>query len=318
MGDVAVIVNPRSRKNRGRDGSFESLERAAQGRATLYVCDDPASLRDAAQRIARTAPVAVAISGGDGTGSMVLTALRDAFGERPLPSIAMLRGGTMNTVANGVGVPRGRPEALLAGLVANLATQAPLATVTRRTLDIGGRVGFLFGVGVIHGFLSEYYARGKPYPTPLTAVQTLSAAIGSAMIGGATIQRIGQRFAASLVIDGEAVDAHDFLAIGAGTSPELGLGFRPFHLSDAADDGFHLLGITCSAPKLAANLPRLYRGRGIAEGDGLDRLARDVRITADGDAPIRYMVDGDLDTAASPLCVSLGPRVHIVTSPPAS
>lgn len=282
----------------------------------MYRCGDPTTLSAAAHAIAAADTEVVAISGGDGTGSMVLTALRAAFGARPLPRLALLRGGTMNTVANGVGVPRGKPHALLAGLLRARASGGALQTVEHRTLDIGGRLGFLFGLGVIHGFLDEYYRRGRPYPTPLTAVETLSVAIGSAMIGGRTIRRISERLHASLVVDGEPIPDADFLAIGAGTTPELGLGFRPFQLATPGADGFHLIGITCSAPKLAANLPRLYGGRGMADGDGFDRLARELIVSAQR-ADIPYMVDGDLDTATSPLRVSLGPRVHIVTSPPA-
>ncbi|MEZ4267400.1 MAG: diacylglycerol kinase family protein [Myxococcota bacterium] len=316
MGEVAVIVNPHARKNRGGDSSSEVLERVLADRGSLYRCGDPDTLADAAQRIADNGTEVVAISGGDGTGSMVLTALRVAFGTKPLPKLALLRGGTMNTVANGVGVPRGKPPELLSGLLEARANGAALGSVARRTLDIGGRVGFLFGLGVIHGFLDEYYRRGRPYPTPLTAVETLSVAIGSAMIGGRTVRRISERFRGSLVVDGETIRDGDFLAIGAGTTPELGLGFRPFQLATPEADGFHLLGITCSAPRLTANLPRLYRGRGMADGDGFDRLARELTIATD-EAEIRYMVDGDLDTTASPLRVSLGPTVHIVTSPPA-
>lgn len=316
MGEVAVIANPHSRKNRGDGSTSEALQALLGERGRLYRCGDPDSLTEAARAIAARDTDVVAISGGDGTGSMVLTALRTAFGGRPLPRLALLRGGTMNTVANGVGVPRGRPLELLSGLLQARAEGRATQTVEHRTLDIGGRLGFLFGVGVIHGFLDEYYGRGRPYPTPLTAVETLGVAIGSAMIGGRTIRRISERFHASLVVDGQPIADADFLAIGAGTTPELGLGFRPFRLATPGAEGFHLLGITCSAPKLVANLPRLYRGRGMPDGDGFDRLARELVIATQG-AEIRFMVDGDLDTAASPLRVSLGPLVHIVTTPPA-
>ncbi len=316
VGEVAVIANPHSRKNRGDDATSQGLEALLGERGRLYRCGDPESLTQAAQAIAADNTDVVAISGGDGTGSMVLTALRTAYGARALPQLALLRGGTMNTVANGVGVPRGRPLQLLEGLLRARSSSQALPTVAHRTLDIGGRLGFLFGLGVIHGFLEEYYSRGRPYPTPLTAVETLGVAMGSAMIGGRTIRRISERFHASLAVDGQPIADADFLAIGAGTTPALGLGFRPFQLATPGADGFHLLGITCSAPKLTASLPRLYCGRGMADGDGFDRLAREL-VIATQDAEIRYMVDGDLDTAASPLRVSLGPSVHIVTSPPA-
>lgn len=322
MGQIAVIVNPHSRRNRGARSPVDELERIVGRQGSVYRCGDPESLASAAEELASCDLAAVAISGGDGTNSMVLTALRAVWGDRPLPPLAMLRGGTMNTVANGLGIPKGKPASLLARLVADVDAGRPLTTTTRRAMEIGGvdadtspprprRLGFLFGLGVIHGFLDEYYRRGRPYPTPVTAVETLGVAIGSAMVGGPTIRRISERLRASLVVDGEAIEAREFLAIGAGTSPALGLGFRPFHYAQEGAEGFHLLAITCSAPRLAANLPRLHASRGIAPGDGFDRLARELLITTE-DAEIPYMVDGDLATATSPLRVALGPEVRVV------
>ena len=59
----------------------------------------------------------LAISGGDGTNHVTLSGFIDVYAGAALPQIALLRGGTMNTVANAIGVRRGRPEGLLARLV---------------------------------------------------------------------------------------------------------------------------------------------------------------------------------------------------------
>src|SRR5205085_1186576 len=59
----------------------------------------------------------LAISGGDGTSGVTVTGFLEVYRDQPLPAIALLRGGTMNTIANSVGVRREPPDQLLARLV---------------------------------------------------------------------------------------------------------------------------------------------------------------------------------------------------------
>src|SRR5690606_30286641 len=149
------------------------------------------------------------ISGGDGTNGTTITGFLDVYQGNALPQIAFLRGGTMNTVANSVGVRRGRPEGLLDRLCRAYVQRAarPLADVERHVMCIraegarpsaGGasasgaprsvrspplatKYGFNFGTGVVCGFLSEYYAYGQP-PNPLVAAKTLLRGVGSAAV----------------------------------------------------------------------------------------------------------------------------------------
>ena len=44
------------------------------------------------------------ISGGDGTNHRTLSTFLEVYGETPLPKIALLRGGTMNNLANQLGI----------------------------------------------------------------------------------------------------------------------------------------------------------------------------------------------------------------------
>src|SRR4029077_4419067 len=134
----------------------------------------------------------LAISGGDGTNHVTLTGFLDVYSGAVMPRVALLRGGTMNTVANSVGVGHGRPEGLLARLVREDAKRGAveLENVERYVMRVaprqGGKndFGFLFGTGVMRGFLAEYYRGGQP--SPLAALTTLARAVGSALVGGET------------------------------------------------------------------------------------------------------------------------------------
>src|SRR5258708_7475668 len=56
------------------------------------------------------------LNGGDGTNHVTLSALIRVYGNAPLPKIAFLRGGTMNTIANACGI-EGTPQTLLWNLI---------------------------------------------------------------------------------------------------------------------------------------------------------------------------------------------------------
>src|SRR5262245_51132066 len=90
---------------------------AAGGR--LAVCESPDGRAALANEAALGPDDVLGIVGGDGTVSAVLGAFDRP--ERPLPRLALLRGGTMNTVARGLGVPALDPTGLLRALLDDLS-----------------------------------------------------------------------------------------------------------------------------------------------------------------------------------------------------
>ena len=86
----------------------------------VHACDDPESLRQALITLRDMSVDVLVICGGDGTYSYVLGHAEDVFGADAIPPVAILRGGTMNTTANALGVPKGKPHQLLSRLVDDL------------------------------------------------------------------------------------------------------------------------------------------------------------------------------------------------------
>lgn len=314
MKRIGVIVNPHSRRNRDRpELAAEALSDVVGDTGTVAAAGDAESLHAAARRFRDEGVGVLAVSGGDGTNGVVLTAFRDVWADAPLPLVAMLRGGTMNTVANGFGVPRGRPGHLLARLVADVRAERELIWVERPSLSANGRLGFLFGMGVLHGYLAEYYARSNGRPTPVTAATTLAIAIGSTVISGPTIQRVGRRDELELELDGEIVPADDYFALAAGTVSQVGLGFRPFYRCAEDPGRLQLLCFTTSAMGFVSDLVPIRLGRRMRQGHGLDRLVGQARIRPAGSTrTVAYMVDGDLMEADDELTLETGPLVRVV------
>jgi diacylglycerol kinase (ATP) len=303
MSGIGVVFNPKSRHNLRDPGAADRLARRLGKSGTVREARSIDELHCVAEDFRRQAIDILAISGGDGTNTVTLTGFLDAYADVPLPPIALLRGGTMNTVASSVGVLRGTPEALLDRLVTRYTGRAdvPLAYAERRILrvapDGGGpaHYGFLFGAGVVHGFLAEYYAGGEP--TPLVAAQTLARGIASALVGGEMIRRMAKPFHGSVTLeDGARWPERDYLAVAAGTVAHIGLQFMPFYRFDERPETFHVLGIYASPAQFAIELPRIHRGKPMREGRAYEALSTQVCLQST-EGPLKYMVDGDLHEA---------------------
>jgi len=254
------------------------------------------------------------ISGGDGTNHVTLTGFIDVYKTKSLPQVAFLRGGTMNTVANSIGVPRGKPEGLLDRLIHAYADRSahPLANVERRVMRIGTTYGFLFGTGAVYGFLAEYYRSGSGRPSPVVAAKTLLSGVGSALVGGEIVSRIAAKWQGWVELDdGTTWEERDYFSVAGGTIDQIGLDFKPFYRWGEKEGCFHILGIHTSAMGFVADLPRIWRARPMRDGKTYEAtVPRATLHSADG--IMRYMIDGDLHESKGPLEVTVGPRVQIL------
>jgi len=315
---IGVVLNPRSRRNLRDPRAADRLARRLGDAGLVRQANSIDELYRIAEDFRRHDIDVLAISGGDGTNHVTLTGFLDVYGGYTMPQVALLRGGTMNTVANSVGVRHGRPEGLLGRLIRDYAQQAsmPLENVERHVMRISptdgtkAHYGFLFGTGVVHGFLAEYYAGGDP--TPLVAAKVLARGIGSAMIRGQTIRRMAKPFRGSVKLgDGSAWEERDYLAVAAGTIAHIGLNFKPFHRYDELPGRFHLLGIHTTPWSFVKDMPRIHRGEPMRPGKTFDALLKRA-VVRSADGHMRYMIDGDLHEALGDIEVAIGPKVKLV------
>lgn len=319
MAGIGVVHNPKSRHNLRDPEAASRLARRLGDHGVVREARSIDELYRIAHDFRRVDIDVLAISGGDGTNHVTLTGFLDVYGGSTIPQVALLRGGTMNTVANSVGVRRGKPEGLLGRLIRDYAERAngPLENVERHVMRIaprgggpGAKYGFLFGTGVVHGFLAEYYRHGEA--TPLVAAKTLARGIGSALVGGETIRRMAQPFRGSVEFDdGTRWGLRDYLAVAAGTIAHIGLSFKPFHRYDERPGNFHVLGVCASPMALVRELPRIRRAKPMTPG--MAREALSSRMVVEGaDGRLCYMIDGDLHETRGALVVSIGPLVRLV------
>jgi len=308
MSGIGVVTNPLSRRNRRNPRLMDRLAYILGDRGNLAQPRDWAGMEDVARRFLERDIDVLCINGGDGTGHVVLSAMVRVYGERRLPMVALLRGGTMNTVAHALGI-RGTPSDLLDRVVSQYHEGIPFRTVERSLMCVDGRYyGFLFGNGILSNFLQVYYEGEEASPTK--AVKVLVRTIAAPITKGPLMDRILKPVRAIVTFDGEELPVNDFLGIAAGTSDDLGFGFRPFWAAPANLDHLHAVGIACRPLALAAELPRMFQAKPVKSPDIHNRLARRIRIEAN--RPIHFMVDGDFHQGGQVVEVTMGPRVRMV------
>jgi diacylglycerol kinase (ATP) len=318
LSGIGVVLNPRSGRNLRDPRAAQRLARTLGDHGVLREAGSVAELYRIAEDFRRVDIDVLAISGGDGTNHVTLTGFLDVYAGATMPQVALLRGGTMNAVANSVGVRHGRPEGLLGRLVRDYAQRGALEleNVQRYVMRIapldGGKAhyGFLFGTGVVHGFLAEYYRDGEP--SPLVALKTLARGIGSALVRGETIRRMARPFRGSVELeDGSQWQEREFLAVAAGTISHIPLHFKPFHRYAERPAHFHLLGVHASPRSFVRELPRIHRGEPMRAGRALEAVSSRAVVRA-SDHHVEYMIDGDLHDARGEVEVAIGPRVRLV------
>ncbi len=310
MPGIAVLTNPRSRQNRRHPRLAGQLAYMLGTKGEVAQPQTLPELVDAARRFRDAGVDVVAINGGDGTSHVVLTAFVKAYGDDPLPPVALLRGGTMNTVASGMGI-RGAPGALLEKLIVRYHTGEPFPTTERSLMKVSGeepQYGFLFGNGLIANFLEEYYEGAEPSPTK--AAWLLARGIFSAVINGELIRRVMRPVELEVEADGERWPARSFLSVAAGTVDDIGLGFRPFFESVRHPGRMHAIGLACTPLGVVKALPSIWMARIPSDPDILQAIPH--RLVMRSERPITYMVDGDFHQGGQSLEVTIGPRVRFV------
>jgi diacylglycerol kinase (ATP) len=305
---LVVFVNPGSRANRRDPGCADRFAKILGDRGRVASPAGLDLLADEARRAAAESPSLIAIHGGDGTLHRTLSALIAAYGEAPLPPIAILTGGTMNVVASSLGI-RTKPEPFLAQIVAAQRAGTPLTMMHRRCLRVGNDHGFIFGNGLLSNFLEEYYARGSygAWRALWVVLRTLLSLVTTRRYA----RRILRRFRGLVKIDGDPLPRTQLTGIGAATVTEIGFRLKLHHRADDDPDKMGGLAIHGGAASLLLDVLDVRFGRGLSPKRATSFVAEHLLIEPE-EAESTYTLDGDLYTSKGPLTVQVGPALQIV------
>ena len=312
MAGIGLLHNPKAKRNATDPAAAGRLNDVLGNEGVVRYASTREELTAAAEEFKRVGVEVLAIGGGDGTSHLTITGIIDAYGDTPLPAFGFLRGGTMNTIANSFRIPRRPPEALLASYKRSYAGRGvtPMRFVEPHVMRIANQYGFIFGTGAIYGFIAEYNRRDSR--DVAWAAKVLATAMGSAAVGGEMIKRVAQRWRGSVRFDdGSAFPEESYLSIGASTSGQMGLGFRPFYRSGESPQRFHMLGIFASPLQFIAGLPNAWLGRTMGAQRTYEKLVERA-VLHPSDGVTRYVIDGDVYVHDGPLEIACGPQIRLV------
>ncbi len=303
MVPIGVVTNPNARAVASDPLLPRRLAQIGGRQALVVQTSDLDELRRTMHEFASRGVEVIASCGGDGTNLTVLTEMVRVFGDR-LPSLALLRGGTVNTVANNLGI-RGTPEDILTRLVACRNRGMPEPAEVRGLLHINGAYGFFFGAAMPARFYEEYYRgdAGLPRAGVMAARITLSS-----LLGGAYAQRIFEPVEARISVDGQPLPNRRWTLLVASTLMDVGLKIRITYRALEREGCFHLVASGLAPFHLARQVHRTFLARALEGESHFDRVAREVVL--EFERPESYTVDGDL-FRASRVAVQAGPRIRL-------
>lgn len=307
MPGIGIINNPHSRKNRKHPERMDSLGYIVGTKGQSVATRQIEDIHEIA-RIFRDQDIDIlGINGGDGSNHVTLTAFVEVYGDKPLPKIALLRGGTMNTISNACGI-KGTQAGLMMNLTEKYREGIPFETIQRDTIKVDGRYGFIFGNGLIHNFLDAYYGTGKP--SPWMAFKLLTKGVFSSLVGGPFSRKMFRRFRARVEVDGKPWLDESYTAMVGATIHEIGLGFKPFFRCEERPHSFHFLGIKCSPAGFALAMPKIWFGKKVADKKIRETVAE--QVVFESEEPLEYTLDGDTHKTGTRLELGVGPRLEIV------
>lgn len=307
---VAVIVNPHALGVKRTPGLRDRLARIVGDSGEAIETRSQTELEAAARRCAERGVGVVATCGGDGTNLMTVTALATAYGRDKLPVLALLRGGTVNTVAENLAI-RGKPEELLARLVAQART-GELDTRGQDSIEvtIAGRaaqIGFLFAAAMGARFLEAYY--GGPRPGPAWAGVLAARTVASSLVTGPFARKLFRPLEVDIDLDGRRVtEVPAPTLFVASTVPSVGIGMKVAWQAGKQPARFHVICSGLSTVKMALQFRKVVGGLPLSGGPHLDVLAQRARLRFA--APDVFTLDGELFRERE-VEIAVGPRLWI-------
>jgi hypothetical protein len=340
--EIGVITNPNSRKNRNRPDRAERLQRIVGNIGEVHQTQSLDSIKPVLREFLRKRARYWVADGGDGALHWMLRMGMEVLQEEEfvgqavqLPTTLPTKGGTIDFVANNVGI-QGDAEGILATLRRSIeqhGARIEETEVDSMVIDGVQRVdgqdvpfrtyGFASAIGGVgQRFYSKYYAAADP--NPRTIVNIVANTVASAPIALTPLSKlpfgswksyakeIFEPTPCKVMLDGMRLPGDRFTGVHlASMSINLGNVLRFFGKADQQGMMNALVG-TPSPWAIIRNIPRMARGEEMRGRDILDRPCREMIVEANpGEELLAPIIDGEFYRNVTKLVFRIGPRVRI-------
>ncbi len=307
MTRIGIIHNPFARGNIKRPQIANRLRHILGDKGHIFETRNLDELPEVAEQFIKQGFEILGVNGGDGSLHLALSAFIKVYGDRPLPKVVNLRGGTMNTMANSLKL-KGKTLDICRKAVKICCEDQPVETLNQHTVRLNEKYGFMSGGGIGANFLDAYYSGTGTGPA--AGAKVIARTVLSAITGGPYVKRIFEPAKARITVDGEEVPFQEHTAFLGCAVREIGLGFTPTPRAYEKEDHFQFLATRIRPIALIGQLHKLYLGKDIVHPDLFNRVARQVEIKPL--AMMRYMVDGEIYETDEPIYMSVGPTIEVI------
>ncbi len=110
MPGIGIIANPHSKLNKRSPHTLTLMAEAIGQKGVFTITRDLDHLDETLKSYKEQEISILGINGGDGSISQIITRMIAIYGSKPLPLLAVLRGGTMNLIASQLSISDGPVE----------------------------------------------------------------------------------------------------------------------------------------------------------------------------------------------------------------
>ena len=312
MSGIGIITNPHSKLNRRRPDRQKLLGYIVGERGKLELTNSLEDLARVAESFRERGIEVLAINGGDGTVSRTLTAFIRAYQGSALPKVLILRGGTINVLAENLRL-QGSPEAILVRYLESISLVRPSTIQRIRCISIDNNYGFLFGNGLVANYLEAFYLNKTG---PVGAVMLVIKIYFWRLFQYERFLSIVNERIYDLKLDGAQVQLHGVCTsvIMASTIERMPLGLKLFPYARRSPGQFQVFWLEIPVKQIALRLLAALTFNQLGKRFGrVNRLVKDLTIETKDEKLQKYTLDGELFSAASgKLKLTLGPEIEFI------
>jgi hypothetical protein len=314
MKPIGVIFNPLAHINRNQSKSqINALKEVLGERAWVLTTKSKDEIPIALKEFNKEIKI-LAISGGDGTISSVLSSYINLFGDRDMPIIVPLKGGTINMIADDAGLS-GNQITTCRELLRYIKSENELPTIERGLIRIIDKrynydnYAFTWIDGFLYKFIKWYRREGANAGIALKLI--LKSGIMSLT---STKDDLFKEAESKVYLDDKKLPYDSHLFMAAGSIKRLVFGFRIFREEAEAGEEFSVFYMRLPFfRKAVLQLPRfLYMGvKSDASGNFFNQSTRSAKIEGNRG----YVIDGEVYDSDEPIDIRLeaGPKVKLLS-----
>jgi diacylglycerol kinase (ATP) len=308
LAGIGVISNPHSKLNRKNPNRHHYLTYIAGSEGHVAVTNSLEELEQVALMFKALEIKVVAINGGDGTIAHTITAIIHAWKDQPLPRIVLLRGGTINVVAQNLGI-HGTPEEILYRLIEGYS-KGTLNQIHRlHTIKIANNYGFLFANGVCANFLDEFY---KNKTGKLGSLALILKIFLARYFNRDYYFKIATSSSTTLLREGEVIASeHRAISTLAATIKNMPLGPKLFPKAGNIGEEIQCVSYICRPEEILFKVTKDILFTPNRPSDV--KISASTRlVTILTHPPSGYTLDGELYPPCESVTITLGPEIEFI------